>query len=279
MNKLPKILIFSLILCFGLINAFAQTEASNIVRKDLSPTEIDRIIKTFTNNEADFREALKNYVFNRNAVIQSIGLGGQVTGEYRRDSFMTFTQDGARFEKVLFAPISTLVEFGVTPEDLEDLGGVNPFALEPSVVNQYNFNYLGKEKIDELDLLVFDVAPKVMPDPKKTKQRFFIGRIWVDDRDLQIVKSKGKAVPETKDNKFPVVETWRENVDGKYWFPAYSYSNDQLVFDSGSVARIKLRVKYTDYRQGRSDVKILDDDVTDETIKPKPTPTPTPKKP
>ena len=107
------------------------------------------------------------------------------------------------------------VGVGVERVDLEDLGGVNPFALEPRNISQYNFNYLGKEKIDELNLHVFEVAPKVMPNPK-SGIRLFTGRIWVDDEDLMIVKSKGKAVPETKDNKFPIVETWRENVDGKY---------------------------------------------------------------
>lgn len=276
MKILSKFIIFSLLLCFGLVNAFAQ---SNIVRSDLSQAEINRIIKNVAEKELDFREALKNYVFKREAVIQTVGFGGQITGEFRRDSFMTFTSDGARFEKIMFAPISTLVDLTITPEDLEDLGGVNPFALDPYVINQYNLNYLGKEKIDELDLYVFDVAPKVIPDPKRSKQRMFVGRIWIDDRDLQIVKSKGKAVPETKENKFPIVETWRENIDGKYWFPAYSLVTGQdgeLVFDSGQVLRMKMRVKYTDYKQGRSDVKILDDDVVDETKKPKPTPTPTP---
>jgi hypothetical protein len=275
MSKLQKFIIFSLLMCLGLGTVFAQ---SSITRSDLSQAQIDKIIKNVAEKEGEFRDALKNYVFNRSAVIQTVGFGGQITGEYRRDSFMTFNSDGARFEKILFSPISTLTEISVTPEDLEDLGGVNPFALDPYFINQYNFNYLGKEKVDELDLYVFDVSPKVMPDPKKSKLRLFNGRIWVDDRDLQIVKSKGKAVPETKDNKFPIVETWRENIDGKYWFPAYSLTTGQdgeIVFGSGQVVRMKMRVKYSDYRQGRSDVKILDDDVIDET-KPKPTPTPTP---
>ena len=277
MNKLLKILLFSVVLSVGSINVFAQT-ASNIVRKDLSQVEIDRIIKNVTIKEVEFREALKNYVFNRSAVIQTVGLGGQITGEYRRDSFMTFNSDGARFEKISFSPMSTLTDLQITPEDLEDLGGVNAFALEPNVVNLYRINYIGKEKIDELDLYVFDISPRVMPDPKKTNQRLFQGRIWVDDRDLQIVKSKGKGVPETKQNKFPTVETWRENIDGKYWFPAYAAASGQdgeLVFDSGQVIKMKLRIKYTDYREGKSDVKILDDDVTDVPAKP----TPTPKKP
>ena len=273
MNKLQKILLFSVVLCGSLINVLAQSP-SNIVRKDLSQAEIDRIVKNFTGKEAEFREALKNYVFNRSAVIQTVGMGGQITGEYRRDSFMTFTSEGSRFEKISFSPVSTLRDLTITPEDLDDMGGVNAFALEPSSINVYNFNYIGKEKIDELDLYVFDVSPKILPDPKKSNLRLFQGRIWVDDRDLQIVKSKGKGVPETKQNKFPIVETWRENIDGKYWFPAYAAatgSDGELVFDGG-VIRMKLRIKYSNYREGKSDVKIIED-VPEETTKPKPTPT------
>ena len=275
MNKLLKILLCSVFLCLGSLNVFAQFADSSIVRGTLSQSEADRIIRNVAAKEGEFRQALTNYVFNRSATVQTVGLGGQITGEYRRDSFLTFNTDGARFEKILFAPTPTLREINITPEDLEDLGGVTPFALEPSAVNLYNFNYVGKEKIDELDLYVFDVTPKEIPNPKKTKLRLFTGRIWIDDRDLQIVKSKGKAVPETKDNKFPIVETWRENVDGKYWFPAFSLANDELVFDSGQVVKIRMRVKYADYKQGKSEVKILDDDVIDDT----PTPAPTPKKP
>jgi NACalpha-BTF3-like transcription factor len=275
--KRTKIILFGLIvLCVSVIGAFAQ-KSNSVVKKDLSQADIDRIIKTVTANESEFRAALSNYVFNRNATLQIIGMGGQVAGTYRRDSFLNLTPEGQRFEKIIFAPVATTPPGFVTPEDLEDLGGINPFALDPSVVGQYNFSYLGAEKIDELDLYVFEVTPKMIPNPKKTKQRLFTGRIWVDQQDLQIVKSKGKAVPETKENKFPVVETWRENVDGKYWFPSFASSDDELVFDNGSVTKIKLRVKFENYKQGRSEVRIVDDEeeIKDE---PKPTPTPIPAK-
>ena len=101
------------------------------------------------------------------------------------------------------------------------MGGVNPFAVDPTNVDKYNFNYRGMEKIDELETFVFDVTPKVLPEPKKSKLRLFTGRVWVDAEDEMIVKTRGKAVPETKENKFPIVETYRENIDGKYWFPTY----------------------------------------------------------
>lgn len=268
---MKKIAIFLFVLCLS-VAAFGQSDG--IAKKDLSQAEIDRIIKRVTENEGDFRGALTNYVFNRNATVNIIGLGGQIAGTFRRDSFMTFNQDGSRFEKVLFAPVATTPPGFVTPEDLEDLGGVNPFALEPAYVSQYNFSYIGVERIDELNLYVFEVRPKVIPDPKKSKQRLFTGRIWIDVDDLMIVKTKGKAVPETKTNKFPIVETYRDQVDGKYWFPIDARADDELVFDDGSVVRIRMRVKYTNYAVGRSEVRILDD-VPD----PKPTPTPTPKKP
>ena len=147
---------------------------------------------------------------------------------------------------------------GITQEDIEDLGGIQPFALEPSRIPNYNFRYVGKEKIDELSLYVFDVTPKVIPDPKKTKERFFSGRIWVDDRDLQIVKTKGKGLPETKINKFPVVETYREQIDGRYWFPTYSYADDELLFDNGDVLHIRMQVKYSDFQIARANVKITE---------------------
>ncbi|HEX6187241.1 MAG TPA: energy transducer TonB, partial [Pyrinomonadaceae bacterium] len=214
------------------------------------------IIRKFTAKETEFRRALNTYAFKRDALVQHIGMGGQVIGEYRRVSDFTFDDQGNRFEKINFFPMPTFP--GVTQEDLEDLGGVNPFALEAARIGLYNLKYVGKERIDELDLYVFDVAPKITPDPKKTKERFFIGRIWVDDHDLQIVKSRGKAIPETKINKFPVVESYREQIDGKYWFPTYAYADDDLIFDNGENLRIRMQVKYTDYKVGRGKVTITE---------------------
>ena len=252
---------------------FAQ-EASSVKKVPLSQPEIDRIVKKFTSNEGLFRRALAEYNFARKAIVQTIGMGGQVTGEFRRDSEMIIPPTGARFEKILYAPIPSLTEIQITPEDLEDLGGVNPFALEPSAIDKYNFSYVGKEHIDELDLFVFDVTPKVIPEPK-SGLRLFNGRVWVDDKDLMIVKTKGKAVPEWKNNRFPVVETYRENIDGKYWFPTYVYADDELVFDKGNSVHIRMKVTYTNYKIAHTEVRILDD----EEPAPKATPTPTPKKP
>jgi len=234
---------------------FAQTEA--VQTGTLSQPEIDRIIRAFTAKETQFRLALNQYSFKRDAKVQSLGLGGQVTGEYHRVSYLTFDDQGNRYEKISFFPMSSLGNV-VTPEDIEDLGGIQPFALEPSKIDRYNFRYVGKEKIDELNLFVFDVAPKVVPDPKKSKERLFVGRIWVDDQELQIVKTKGKGVPETKVNKFPTVDTYREQIDGRWWFPTYSYADEELVFDSGDVLHIRLQVKYSDFVKAHATVTVTE---------------------
>ena len=160
----------------------SQTPAQPGTTGPANSVRYDRIIHSFTAKEAEFRRALNTYSFKRDALIQSIGMGGQVIGEYHRVSTFTFDDQGNRYEKISFFPMSSMPE--VTTEDIDDLGGINPFALEPSKIARYNIRYVGKEKIDELNLYIFDVTPKVMPNPKKTKDRLFTGRIWVDDQDL-----------------------------------------------------------------------------------------------
>lgn len=247
--------------------ASAQAAAAN--SGALSQAEVDRIVKEFTTKEGQFRHALNEYSFKRDALMQSLGMGGQITGEYHRVSLFTFDDAGTRYEKINYFPMPSFAG-QVSQEDIDDLGGISPFALEPAKTAQYDFKYVGKDKIDELNLYVFDVAPKVMPDPKKSKERFFMGRIWVDDQDLQIVKTKGKGVPETKRNKFPTVETYREQIDGRYWFPTYSYADEELIFDSGDVLHIRMKVRYSDFELARAKVKIIE--VEDDTPKKDPKP-------
>ena len=253
--------ISSLIAALGLLvisslSVMAQANQNVAQNGAMNPTDADRIIHSFTAKEAEFRRALNSYSFKRDALMQKIGMGGQVTGEYHRVSTFTFDDQGNRYEKISFFPMSSMPE--VTSEDIEDLGGVEPFALEPSKVGKYNIRYAGKEKIDELNLYIFDVEPKVMPDPKKPKDRLFKGRIWVDDQDLQIVKTKGKGVPETKNNKFPTVETYREHIDGRFWFPTYSYADEELIFDNGTSLHIRMKIRYTDFTPTRATLKVTE---------------------
>jgi hypothetical protein len=272
----------------------SQTSAAgspSVVNRSGSPVDVNRIIRAFTQKETEFRKALNNYEFKRDAVIQTIGGSNSITGEYRRTSRFVFDDSGTRFEKILFFPMPTLTGLQITPEDIEDLGGVQAFALESNKIGEYEFSYAGEEKIDELNLYVFDVTPKILSNQARLKQlkssksqeRFFQGRIWVDDKDFQIVKARGKGVPEF-DQRFPTFETYREHIDGKYWFPTYSYADDELVFKDGSTVHIRLRVKYTDFNRLRGRATVIEEgdpgDVKETPpAKPATTPTPPPGKP
>jgi hypothetical protein len=278
-NSVKRPIFSAVFLFFSLASVpLVLAQGSGASSGALPPAEVERIIKAFSAKESQFRQALNNYSFKRDAVLQSLGMGGQITGEYHRVSLFTFDDQGNRYERINYFPMPS---FGgaVTQEDLEDLGGIQPFALEPSKILQYDFKYVGKEKIDELNLYVFDVSPKVMPDAKKTKERFFSGRIWVDDQDLQIVKTKGKGLPETKKNKFPIVETYREQIDGRYWFPTYSYADDELIFDDGNTLHVRMKIRYTDFAPARATLKITEIDDPDVPKKETKPPATSPRKP
>ena len=248
-------LTLTLLAAGGFSNAGAQTPQQTS-KDGAGAVDVRRIVRAFTAKETEFRRALNNYTFTRDAVVQTIGFGGQVTGEYNRTSVFVFNDAGERFERITRFPVPTLTEISFTQEDLEDLGGVQPFALEASKIDQYNFTYVGREKVDELDTHVFDVAPKVMP--KKVSERFFQGRVWVESDDLQIVKVKGKGVPEGK-QRFPTFETYREQIDGKYWFPTYTYADDDLVFPGGQTVHIRMKVTYTDFKPFRGRVRVTEE--------------------
>ena len=246
-NFLTSMLFSVLLVCtLAARMALAQEEpaASTGTAKSI---DIENIIRTFTAKETELRQARERYSFKRQAVIQTIGMGKQITGEYHRVSYFTFDDQGKRYEKVETFPIPTLRGIGVTAEELDELGGFPLFALEASQAGHYGFKYGGKERIDDLDLFIFDVAPKVLPE-KKSQVRYFQGRIWVDDRDLQIVKMRGKGVPEGK-KRFPVVEIYREQIDGRYWLPSYVHADEALELPSGYVVHVRVHVRYKEFER------------------------------
>jgi hypothetical protein len=296
---MKRVLLTVLAVCFGAAPAAAQKPAQttaaagpSVTNRSGAPVDVERIIRAFTQKEAEFRKALNEYGFRREAIIQTIAWGGQISGEYLRVSRFVFDDTGNRFEKILKFPVPTMSEIEITAADLDDLGGVQAFALESSKIGEYSFSYVGKEKLDELDTYVFDVTPKVLSDARrleaikksKTPERFFQGRIWVDDQDLQIVKARGKGVPETDKAKFPTFETYREQIDGKYWFPTYAYADDELNFKSGQSVHLRMRIRFTDFERLRGRFREVEQgdelkDKTEDPDKTKPQPTPTPQKP
>jgi outer membrane lipoprotein-sorting protein len=229
----------------------------------LNPAEpkgisVDQLIQRFAAKEKEFKQARDNYTYRQDVKVQTVE-GDSVDGEYHQVVDVTFDDKGHRQERVVFAPQSSLQRVSMTREDVDDIQHRLPFVLTSDEVSEYQILYAGQQQEDELHCYVFDVAPKTIEKNK----RYFQGRLWVDDRDFQIVKTRGKTVPDIRtgkrgsggENLFPAFTTWREQVDGKYWFPTYTKADDDLQFSQGPV-HIREIVKYTNYKRFGSNVKI-----------------------
>ena len=224
--------------------------------KGITPEEI---ITKFSNKEKEFKEARDHYTYRQSVKVET----PQDGGTYQEVFDVVFDDSGKRLENVVFAPQSSLQILSMSPEDLDDIRHRLPFVLTSDEIPEYQILYVGQQKEDELNCYVFDIAPKEIVG----KKRYFQGRIWVDNQDFQIVKTYGKTVPDItgkkhkgNENLFPKFTTWRQLVDNKYWFPAYTKADDVLHFQGGAGdVRIIEIVKYEDYKRFGSDVKITYD--------------------
>ena len=208
------------------------------------------IIQKFAAKEKEFKTAREQYAYRQSLTVQTLD-GDTVNGEFKEVEDVLFDDRGNRVEHVVFAPGSTLQGILMTKEDYDDIRRRMPFVLTIDEIPEYQILYVGKQRIYELGTYVFDVAPKQIEKNK----RYFQGRIWVDDQDFQIVKTYGKNVPDIgtkkkggQENLFPAFTTWRDRVDGKYWFPVYTKVDDTLHFSTGDI-HIRQVVKYTEYKR------------------------------
>jgi hypothetical protein len=215
---------------------------------------VEEIIRKFAEKEKEFKLARENYAFRQEIKVQELSNSDRVMGEYQTITEVSFDERGRRTEKVVYAPPPTLVRLGITAEDLQDFREIQPFVLTSDEIDKYDLKYQGKEKIDEITAYAFDVSPKKM----EKGQRYFEGKIWVDDQDLQIVKTYGKSVPDLRtkgnENLFPKFETYREQID-EYWFPTYTRAVDTLNFADGAI-KMREIIRYGNYKKFQTSVKL-----------------------
>jgi hypothetical protein len=225
-------------------------------------TPPDQIIAKFAAKETEFQDALNHYTYRRVARVQTVDDDNKVDGEWYEVDDVIFDPSGHRTEKVVFAPESTLQRVMMSPSDLQDIQHGYPFVLTAADIGEYDVKYVGRQKVDEIDCYVFDVSPKQIVKGK----RYLNGRIWVDATDMQIVVVDGRMVPDDtkrgQEDLHPPFMTWRQQVDGKYWFPVYTKGEGVLHFAGGSGymaqdVHIRDVVKYTDYKRFGSTSKII----------------------
>jgi hypothetical protein len=237
---------------FLLPPVYAQSDApsadKSIPKKDLSP---DQIIEKFAGKESEFHKAWLRYTYKQTAVIRILSVDGAPSKESMTlISEVVIDADGEREMKPLRRNGSLRSVVTFTREDQEIIDNLNPFALRTEELPFYNLKYQGKEKVDELDCYVFSAKPKNL----KKGRKYFEGKIWVDDLDLQIVRTIGKTVPQSRDNQIPEFETIRQLIDGKYWFPIWMHTDSKMRFPESTV-RIEETVTYEKYENAASQSK------------------------
>jgi len=234
---------------------FARAQEGTLDKSAPTGITVDEITKRFAAKEKEFSAARDQYTYRQDVKVQTVE-GDTPDGEYRQVFDVSFDDKGHKVRTVVLSPQPTLQRIQMTTEDFDDIENRLPFVLTSDEIGEYDILYVGQQKQDELNTYVFDIAPKQIAG----KKRYFQGRIWVDDHDFQIVKTYGKTVPDIKkkkgqENLFPKFTTWREQIDGKYWFPTYTRAEDTLKFGIGDV-KIREIIKYMNYQRFGSKVTI-----------------------
>jgi hypothetical protein len=213
------------------------------------PLPQEEVVRQFSAKEDANLVARPHYSFRKTVRIQEYGPDGKVSGEMLRVTEVELRSDGRLGVRVIENPQSTLKHIYLTPEDLAAFDRVPAYALVSSQLSKYDLKYLGREQVDEINCYIFQVKPKVV----QRTNGLFDGLVWVDAQYLDIVKTYGKWVTElgeqraTEQLPFTLFETYRENVDGKYWLPNYTRSDDTLHLKDGDFP-MRITIKWTDFK-------------------------------
>jgi hypothetical protein len=241
MRKIVIVLLFALP-----CSLVAQTGAGLLVSDPPKGVSIAAIIQSFAAKEKEFKQAREQYTYTRDVTVSASCQDGK-PGVYHLLVNVTFDKKGKSAEKVE-ALSSTLTCIYVTKEDLDFFRNQSLLLLTTDEIQDYQINFVGEQQ-DNSHFYVFDVSP-IATTPGKPS---FEGRIWVDGVDFRIVKSQGTIMTKREkkrtgqENLFPAVTTWREQIDGRYWFPTSSHARDVLHF-SGHDVQIDEIVKITNLK-------------------------------
>ncbi len=226
------------------------TRIGNVPEPEAPPSLPEaEIIKRFSQKEEEYLLSRTRYTYRKTIRIQEFGPDGQPSGEFVVVTQPVREADGQLYEQVVERPRSTLRHFYLRSEDLEGLQRIPPFPLTPSQLSKYDLKYLGKEQVDEIDCYIFQAKPKMV----ERQKAYFDGVVWVDAKYLEVVKTYGKWITDLgevhsiPDLPFSLFETYRENVDGKYWFPSYSRS-DETADLKGLQIPVRIVIKWSDFK-------------------------------
>ena len=245
-----------LMLAGWVAGAAAQTDCAegNGILDTAPPKDmtVPQLIQKIAAEENKVREARSHYTYTQDVMVQTLN-DKAVDGQFHEVSSISYDDKGKRKETVTFAEQSTLRGVQLSAEDMDDIRVFMPWIMTTDEVPLYNLTYAGQQHVDDLDTYVFHVEPK----KEEKGKRYYQGRIWVDNKDLQIVKLCGKSVPDVIHVKKkqpqelrPTFVSYRQPVSG-LWLPAYVRVDDTLHFQVQAV-HIREIIKFTSYQKAGS---------------------------
>jgi hypothetical protein len=216
------------------------------------PPDLARRVAAIETRNRDDRG---NFTYRQTVTVEEVSGRGNPGGRFHEVRDIIFSPGGERTEQVIGSPLHGLNRLQLTEEDFRDIREIQPFLFTSDQLWAYQVQYKGEEPMDGVDCWVLEVRPRQILDG----QRLFDGMLWVSQKDMAVVRSEGKAVPDllsTKtENLFPRFTTRRERVDGEHWFPVYTLAEDTLAFRNGPL-KMRMKIEYSNYKRFKAESTI-----------------------
>jgi hypothetical protein len=226
------------------------------------PTTMDQVVDRFVEREKGLVKLLETRTPVVETYLQNLQLDPQLGPVPKDDRYFLgrmdlsttidrkdYIKDGESMEKHLLGGFQKLFKVQYQPLGFSWMifADRNDFDRQ-----HYDFRYVRREFLGDVRCLVFDVTPK-----KGSGNGRFLGRIWVEDKDFNIVRLNGTYAPRPRNSYFFHMDSWRLNLIPGYWVPALIYS-EEGDFSAGAKNKIAFKAQtriwgYDLHREGEGD--------------------------
>jgi hypothetical protein len=217
----------------GLILGGLGTVAAAAPQPADQPRTMDDVIDRVITNESRVNQQIKQYSPLVETYIQNLkpdkDLGYAPAGdkyflgraEFAKGVTLVSLTDTSTKGKKIFTGIGNFFSFAMQflPDGFLQMIFIDTNGFDKQ---HYKFDYVRREFLGEVRCLVFDVTPL-----EKAGKGRFLGRIWVEDQDYNVVRFNGAYGGAGHSSWYFHFDSWRSNVQAGVWMPAFVYSEEK----------------------------------------------------
>jgi Peptidase family M48 len=223
------------------------------------PTSLAEVVSRISQREMQFAQGMRNYSPMVETYIQNMKpdpeLGEVPTGDTyflgrldlsRGVTIASFVSERSGSFHRLFGSLTAMkynpAGFALISPDENDLDSAH-----------YDFTFVRREFLGDVRCLVLDVLPR-----KNSGHGRFVGRLWVEDQDYNVVRFNGTFAPRPRHGHYFHLDSWRMNMGPNLWLPAYTYSEEADLKYSGMPRHLSFKAQtrfwaYNVHNSGRQD--------------------------